>query len=87
MPVFQSMHNVFEDKKVLPMWREAWSLKERALRSRTAKTVEKLNQHARQLPPLRHGDNVIVQNQTGNHPENGTVRVSLLNVDLMINTQ
>ena len=53
---------------MLPLWREGWSLKEKALRARAARTVETLSEHAKDLPPLRHGDFVSVQNQTGHHP-------------------
>ena len=69
MPVFRHMQTIFENQEILPMWRDAWSLKEMALRTRAVKTAEKLDQHARQLPPLRHGDAVFVQNQVGNHPK------------------
>ena len=68
LPVFEGTRSVFEDDKVLPLWREGWSLKERALRTRAARTVETLSKHSRDLPPLRHGDLVSVQNQTGPHP-------------------
>ena len=68
LPMFEGTQSVFENDKVLPLWREAWSLKERALRKRAARTVESLSKHSRDLPPLRHGDQVFVQNQTGNHP-------------------
>ena len=68
LPVFGGTDSVFDDDKVLPLWREAWSLKERALRTRAARTVETLTKRSKDLPALRHGDTVFVQNQTGNHP-------------------
>ena len=47
------------------------------MRSRYVKTTEKLNEHARPLPPLRHGDHVFIQNQSGRFPtkwdKSGTV--------------
>ena len=68
LPKFEGSHSVFENENVLPLWREAWSLKERALRTRAAKSVESLSEHSKDLPPLRHGDKVFVQNQNGHHP-------------------
>ena len=68
LPVFRNTNTIFDDKRVLPMWRDAWSLKERALRIRAVRSTEKLNQHSKKLPDLRHGDSVLVQNQTGPHP-------------------
>lgn len=50
-------------QKVMPLWKEAWSLKEKALRKRAIKTVESLVEHSKTLPPLRHGDKVFILNQ------------------------
>ena len=50
-------------------WRRAWAAKEEALRARFVRTAEKINAHARQLPPLKRGDKCFVQNQTGNSPK------------------
>ena len=47
-------------------WQDAWSMKEEALRARFVKTTERLNQHARDLPPLVPGSRCFLQNQTGN---------------------
>ena len=52
-----------------PMWRDAWNSKESALRSRYARTIESLDEHARPLNPLQLGDRVYLQNQVGNHPK------------------
>ena len=41
--------------------------KESARRSRWTQTLEKVNQGARPLEPLRVGDRVFVQNQVGSH--------------------
>ena len=49
-----------------PRWQEAWSAKEEALKARFVKTSEKLNMHARYLPPLAPGDRCFIQNQVGN---------------------
>ena len=39
-----------------------------ALRTRYAKSAERLNRSSRELPPLRLGDACFIQNQRGNHP-------------------
>ena len=49
-------------------WRDTWLAKETALRARLAKQVDKLDTTGRNLPPLRVGDSVRIQNQSGNHP-------------------
>ena len=53
---------------IRPMWREAWSAKENALRTRFSKTSEDLNEHVKPLLPLKIGDKCFIQNQTGNSP-------------------
>ena len=60
---------VFNNTDVHPQWREAWSAKEEALKTRYTKSLEALKEHSRPLPPLRQGDPVIVQNQTGRFPK------------------
>ena len=44
-------------------------MKERALRTRAVKNIEALGKHSKDLPPLKNGDRVFMQNQTGNHPK------------------
>lgn len=44
------------------------SSREQALRHRHTTAAERWTEHSRALPPLRVGDHVMVQNQTGNHP-------------------
>ena len=58
----------FSNPNIRPLWREAWASKEEALRTRFTKSTEKLNEHAKQLPPLHVGEKCFLQNQTGNHP-------------------
>ena len=60
---------VFNNPEVLILWREAWMEKEEALRGRYAKTLESLDEHSHALQPLRPGDHVMVQNQTGRFPK------------------
>ncbi len=58
----------FSNTKIRKTWRDAWAAKEEALRTRFAKTTERLNVHSRHLRPLKVGDRCLVQNQTGNYP-------------------
>jgi len=58
----------FTNPAIQPIWRDAWAAKEDALRTRFARSVEKLNSHVRQLPQLQTGERVFIQNQTGPHP-------------------
>lgn len=51
-----------------PTWQNVLEDRETALRQRHMKTAERLEQHTRRLPPLRFGDQVRIQNQTGPHP-------------------
>lgn len=69
LPVFQGKRDVYNNENVLPVWREGWMMKEQALRARATKTIESLSEHSKELPSLRHGDKVFIQNQTGNHPK------------------
>lgn len=58
----------FSNEAVRPVWREAWQLKEQALKARFIKTSERLNMHARNLKKLKEGHRCFVQNQTGPNP-------------------
>ena len=49
-------------------WRKALDAREEALRHRHMKAHERLSEHTKRLPVLRIGDNVRLQNQTGNFP-------------------
>ena len=52
----------FSNTAVHPIWRDAWAAKESALRTRFAKSVEKLNSNVRLLPQLHAGEKVFLQN-------------------------
>ena len=58
----------FSNPNVHPIWRQAWSAKEEALRARITQTTESLKAHSRPLRPLALGDKVFIQNQQGNYP-------------------
>jgi hypothetical protein len=49
-------------------WRELMGHRELALAKRHSRGHERWNEHTRQLPPLKIGDHVYVQNLTGNFP-------------------
>ena len=51
-----------------PTWKETLLAREEALRNRHMKMAERLTEHTRRLPPLKVGDKVRIQNQTGPHP-------------------
>ena len=44
--------DMFKNQATNPVWREAWHLKEKALRARFVRTSEKLNMHCRDLKNL-----------------------------------
>ena len=58
----------YNNPQILNIWRNAWSKKEEALRSRYVKSFENLSEHTRLLPPLNCGYHVMIQNQAGNFP-------------------
>ena len=68
LPFLQKEIMCFNSPQVHSQWRESWKLKENALRERYVKTLENLSEHTRTLPPLRHGDRVLIQNQRGRYP-------------------
>ncbi|XP_064403496.1 coiled-coil and C2 domain-containing protein 1-like [Halichondria panicea] len=49
-------------------WRDTLNLREEALRKRHLIQQEKWSEHTKPLTPLRVGDTVRIQNQTGHHP-------------------
>jgi hypothetical protein len=62
---FMNKLEKFSNPNVRPLWREAWAAKEDALRTRMTRSTEKLTAHSRALRPLRIGEHVFLQNQTG----------------------
>lgn len=49
-------------------WQDNTNKREEALRHRHALAMEAWTEHTKQLPPLRIGDHVMIQNQSGNFP-------------------
>lgn len=52
-----------------PVWRETLQNREEALRARHFKMSERLSEHTKHLIPLKVGDYVRIQNQTGPYPK------------------
>ena len=50
------------------MWQDLADAREKALAPRSTKQHEKWSAGAKELPPLKVGDSVFIQNQSGNHP-------------------
>ena len=50
-------------------WQETLMAREEALRNRHMKAAERWSEHTRQIPPLKVGDLVRIQNQVGNFPK------------------
>ena len=51
-----------------PTWQDTMKAREEALRNRHMKTAQRWSEHTRRLPPLKVGDTVRIQNQTGPYP-------------------
>jgi len=68
LPGISKEVSTFDNPHIARRWKEAWNLKEHSLKERYVRSVESLKQHTRPLEPLRIGDKVFVQNQTGNNP-------------------
>ena len=49
-------------------WIETSRAREEAMRARNVRNAERLTEHTVRLQPLKVGDRVFIQNQTGNHP-------------------
>ena len=69
LPTISKEVMIFNNEEFQPQWRDAWRAKEEALKTRYVKTIENLNEHTRTLPPLRYGDQVMIQNQSGRFPK------------------
>ena len=56
------------DDLVGTMWRDIADAREKALLPRGKGAHKQWSAHARELPPLLVGDDVMIQNQRGNYP-------------------
>jgi hypothetical protein len=64
MPQLDKSVMVFESQQVHSQWHQAWAAKEDAIRARLVNSCEQLEEHSKELPPLREGDHVFIQNQS-----------------------
>ena len=67
LPFIRKDISIFENPQISNRWKKAWESKEDALRSRYVKSLETLREHCRPLSPLKPSDQVLIQNQTGQH--------------------
>jgi hypothetical protein len=63
MPSLDKSVPIFESSRLYNQWHQAWSVKEQAIRSRLFRSCENLEERSRELPALREGDLVLIQNQ------------------------
>ena len=68
LPGISKEMSTYDNPHIARRWKEAWALKEQSLKERYVKSTESLNQQSHPLDPLNVGDNVFIQNQTGNNP-------------------
>ena len=68
LPQINKSEVIHNNGDLRPEWREAWQLKEDAIRSRLVKNCERLEAHSKELEPLREGDSVLIQNQIPSSP-------------------
>ena len=69
LPMIRKDIMTFNNPQVSDRWRDAWRVKEDALKTRYVRTLETLSEHSRPLSPLRIGDGVMIQNQSGRFPK------------------
>ncbi len=69
LPLISKDVMMFNNDQFHSQWKGAWEAKEEALKARYVKTLETLGEHSRPLAPLRHGDHVMIQNQSGRFPK------------------
>ena len=65
---------------ISPMWKQIADDRERALAPRSTKQHEKWSTGTKELPPLQVGDDVFIQNQSGNNPRKWDKRGKVVEV-------
>ena len=63
MPQLDKSVAIFESDQIHSQWHQAWAAKEEAIRTRLVRSCEQLEMGSRELPSLREGDHVFIQNQ------------------------
>ena len=59
--------SIYDNSHITCRCKQAWNLKEQPLKERYVWSTENIKQHARPKEPLQVGDNILIQNQTGNN--------------------
>ena len=68
LPYIRKSVMIYNNPQISKMWRDVWSKKEESLSIRCVKSLDKVSENTKFLPPLNCGDQVVIQNQTGNFP-------------------
>ena len=63
LPQLSKSVSIHDNKHLHSQWHRAWTAKEEALRTRLVRSCEKLEVGSKELPALREGDPVFIQNQ------------------------
>ena len=63
LPQLSKSVSIHDNKQLHSQWHRAWAAKEEALRTRLVRSCEKLEVGSKELPALREGDSVFIQNQ------------------------
>ena len=63
LPQLSKTVSIHDNKQLHSQWHRAWAAKEEALRTRLVRSCEKLEVGSKELPALREGDPVFIQNQ------------------------
>ena len=63
LPQLSKSVQIFDSDQLHNQWHQAWAAKEEAIRTRLVRSCEQLEIGCKELPPLREGDNVLIQNQ------------------------
>ena len=64
--------SLFQNSKLAPVWRETWSAREEAMKTRFARQMESRAEHTRDLRPLMPRTRVHMQNLHGRSPIKAT---------------
>ena len=69
LPYINKDVTAFSNPQFTVQWRGLWRSNEQTLRARYVKSLETLSEHCRHLSPLEVGDQVFIQNQSGQFPK------------------
>ena len=63
LPQLSKSVQIFDSDQLHNQWHQAWAAKEEAIRTRLVRSCEQLETGCKELPSLREGDSVFIQNQ------------------------